>query len=567
MKKFLQHITLLVYACAVIPFGSCTSDVKSDRVIYSASDVGGEVDLSLNVRIANTLGMGLTRDGENTDNSYSFEHSNIPYELINTLRIIIVRPDNTIEYNRTISLGIGNSEAILTGRDDLKFRVSTDLGQVNNEDMTCTERKHIYLIANEASLNKFNSNIAGDGESITEMLDGLKPIHNISIEEGTNSIGDKLDPYSLERWVIYNAWAGGVDTAGETAVPIIDNTGTEKSYIPMTEYFDVDVVSTWRPEIPSDGEDTAETERPDEPKVTIDEQTADLFVTRNFVKFQFSASSTTESFDITAIRFESLMQKEYFFPCNTVYEPLKAVNNTSDRQIISFQTPGFADNLTRPYIFNPPSALSFIAPSTPEETVVPCTYAPQLYFCETHNYEANTSNLSLYKVGIDIDFYNDDSSKRVHESFEAVELPNLPYSLPRNTIVKVHFTIREHRKLDATVTVFPYTAVNLNPDFGFSPPESIQLTIAPYLNLSVGEAAALLTATVTPEDAEMEPLVWVASDPDIISLSDMDNTQSGASVVIETSSKVRVTPLKPGDTLLKVYAQNGLTAECKVRVK
>ena len=474
MKKFLQHITLLVYACAVIPFGSCTSDVKSDRVIYSASDVGGEVDLSLNVRIANIAGVGRTRDGENTDDSFSFEQSNIPQELINTLRIIIVRPDNTIEYNRTISLGNGKSAASLTNRDDLKFRVSTNMGQVNNEAMTCTERKRIYLIANEAFLNNENikSNIAGEGESITKILDGLKPAKYISSEDSGNiensaEGGDPLNPNSVERWIIYNEWPIDVNGGGETAVPIIDNTGTEKSYIPMTEYFDVDVVSTWKPETPSVSEDTENPEIPEEPKVTIDEQTADLFVTRNFVKFRFSASSETESFDITAIRFESLMQKEYLFPCNTVYEPLKGVNNTEDRQIISFQTPGFADNFTRPYIFkheDDEPIISF-SPNQTEAGAQQSIYSPEMYFCETHNYEANSLNQSLYKVGIDIDYKNANGSKQ-SVTFDPIELPNLPYSLPRNTIVLINFKINDRLQLDFTVTLEPYILVDLEPNFG-----------------------------------------------------------------------------------------------------
>lgn len=623
MKKLLQHISLFCCACLAMPFGSCTSDRLSDSPVYTAAEVGGKVNLSLNVSIGNITGTGQTRDGEATGTIFEPNEKVLETEKINTLRIIIVRPDYTVEFNRFIDLKDRTAITLNTTNVDpeyLKFLVSTDQGYVDNNAMTCTEKKRIYLIANEASLDNFESNVAEVGK-ITKMLWGLTPAYYPSAkeeEEGKKGYrGDKLDPYAVERWIIYNDWRGGVGEGSETAVPIINNTGETKSYIPMTEYFDVDVVSTWKPANKVEGEDDTS----DQYLRPIAEQTADLFVTRNFVKFQFSAYSDTEAFEISAIRFQSVMQQEYLFPFNTVYEPKKygsenEVNNTVERQIVSFQTPGFADNLLRPYIFNHTDGSPVLSytPKAPEgetggetegetgeetggetggetedeteEEIKPVVYSPDLYFCETNSIVSTETNLQQFKVGITIKYKNGDEV-----TYDAVELKNLPYSLPRNTIVKVNMRIKD-RKLEAVATVFPYTAVNLNPEFGFTPSPTSSLTVAPTMELDMNDPAhreGLLEATytstpaLTDEQSKNFKLIWVSSDPSIILLGPKENDPDPTSQLyikpaesIELPLKdgnpveavpVRIIPQKTGTTYVTVYSQTGLVARCKVTVK
>ncbi len=599
MRKLLQHITLFCCACLPATLGSCTSDLSPDDIHHPASEVGKMVDLSLNIKIGNIIGSPQTREEGSTEDKFSFEQSDIKYELINTLRVIIVRPDNTIEYNRTISLGLDEAVDVLKDMEDLKFRVSTDMGQVDNEAKTCTERKRIYLLANEAALNTFRSNVAGEGQSITKMLDDLRPAYYPPAQvDGKKEVGyrgDKLDPYAVERWIIYNEWPGGVDSSGEMALPIIDNTGETKTYIPMTEYFDVDVVSTWAQDDAVSGEDGNNN---NQSILTIAEQNADLFVTRNFVKFQFSAYSDTEEFDITAITFEKVMQKEYLFPFNTVYSPAKSVNNTIDRQIISFQTPGFADNFVRPYIFeheDKSPLLSFspkvINGETGGETesesptkIERAVYSPALYFCETNNIVSTADELQKFTVGVTVKYKNGDEA-----TYEGVQLENLPYSLPRNTIVKVDMRLKD-RKLAAVATVYPYTPVSLNPEFGFAPPVTDQLTVQPAIELELNGPDVLLYPTFTSTEGNtIQNLYWVSSNPAIILLgnevtdpTDQRYVAPSASVELpylqevqdqQEPVPVRVIPQDtpgteyPATAYVVVYSQSGLVARCRVTVK
>lgn len=592
--KLIQHISLLCCVGLLASLGSCTTEAVPDVKSYTAEEVGADVNLSLNVSIGNITGVGQTRAGEDTeiDNKFTFEQTDIPYELINTLRVIIVRPDNTVEFNRLITPEDKLPKVILNAdsveQDELKFRVSTTQGYVDNKAMTCTERKRIYLIANEATLDNYNISFLGDGQKITDYLKGITPAYTPTKEDQEKGekgkLGDKLDPYVVERWIIYNDWKESGDSDSDVnnllAEPIIDNSGTEKSNIPMTEFFDIDVVSSWAPANDELGEGDSNqngnnaSEDKDTQEVQLSEQNVDLFITRNFVKFQFTASSETETFDIVSLRFENLMQKEYLFPFNTLYDPIKTVNNPVDRQIISFLTPGPAGNFIRPYVFEFSDVKTFTPPSDENTEVIPISFSPMLYFCETHNYIANTYNTSEYKLGAVIRYHKHDGTTE-EKTYEPQKLDNLPYSLPRNTIVRINITINDH-KLAAEATVFPYTAVNLNPQFGFSRPASDMLTVAPTMELDLNREG-LLDATYTSQvGTVIDKLIWVTSDPSVVLLGPENNDpDSGSQLYVKPSEsielpydeRVRVIPQETGTATVAVYSQTGLVARCRVTVK
>lgn len=601
MIKFLQHITLLCCVGLVASLGSCNTDGLPDGKNYTAAEVGRNVNLSLNVSIGKTTGVRQTRDGETPEIDGNFVTADAlnEYELIKTLRVIIVRPDNTIEFNRLIqpkdqkATNLLNSDNV--GENELKFLVSTSQGYVDNEAMTCTERKRIYLIANENTLDNFKSTFTGDGDKITDLLNGLVPAFTPTKEEEEEGVKGKLDPYVVERWTIYNDWEESGDPDSDVndllALPIINNEGEQKSYIPMTEFFDIDVVSSWKPtaedsntgdtesgDTPSEGNNSEGNTAEDEEWV-IEEQTAELFVTRNFVKFQFTASSNTEKFDVVNIRFENVMQKEYLFPFNTIYDPVKSVNNPVDRQILSFQTPGLAGNRTRAYVFTPTTPFSYTPPdpATPDGTVSPASYSPELYFCETHNFLSNTTGLSLYTVGADIRYYTANGTKTEVVSYPAdKELNNLPYSLPRNTIVRVNLILQD-RKLAAEATIYPYTAVNLNPQFGIGKPVSDVLTVAPTMELNI-DIKGLLSATYTSEKGNtIDKIFWVSSNPNVVLLEpefndyedpeDLRYVKPSASIELPYKERVKVFPQNTGTAYVTAYTNNGLVARCQVTVK
>lgn len=600
--KLIQHISLLCCVGLLASLGSCTTEAVPDVKSYTAEEVGGDVNLSLNVNIGNTTGVGQSRAEEEAeiDKNFTVEQTDIPEELINTLRVIIVRPDNTVEFNRLITPTDKLPKVILNAdsveQDELKFRVSTTQGYVDNKAMTCTERKRIYLIANEATLDNYNISFLGDGQKITDYLKGITPAYTPTKEDQEKGekgkLGDKLDPYVVERWIIYNDWKESGDSDSDVnnllAEPIIDNSGTEKSYIPMTEFFDVDVVSSWAPAKDESGEGDSNqngnnaSEDKGTQEVQLSEQKVELFVTRNFVKFQFTASSETEKFEIVSLRFGNLMQQEYLFPCNTLYDPIKTVNNPVDRQIISFLTPGSAGNFIRPYVFEFPEGMTFTPPTEEDPKVKPISFSPMLYFCETHNYIANTNNTSKYELGAVIRYHKHDGTT-VETTYEPQGLENLPYSLPRNTIVRINITIHDH-KLAAEATVYPYTAVNLNPQFGFPKPDTDMLTVAPEMVLELNGKDGLLYPNFESKSGNtIQNLYWVSSDSKVVSLgnevtdeTDMTYIKPSGSIELpylkevmdkQEPNPVRLVAMGVGTATVTAYTQSGLVARCRVTVK
>ncbi len=397
--------------------------------------------------------VGTRADGsEANSNSFETEDALDVFEKINTLRVIIVREDNTVEHNRLIRLP--DLEGVLT-LSELEFAVSTDRGEKIQEgdgNYRYTEKKRIYLIANEASIVP----------SMTATFDALTPPPFASTDEEDPS-GAVLTPSEAASWLIYKEWATGA--GAEEAEPYINNDtqrAQDKKFIPMTEFFDVEVSSR-----PADG---------GEQKTTI----KNLFLTRNLVKFQFGfMPNQTEAFKIKSIRFDKLMEKEYLFPNNTVYSPDKTVA-AEKREIIKFTSPGSdTDNQLRKYTFKPAnfgtSPTDFLNNSFGGDEDLKSkiereingwnvAYEPLLYFCESNN-NVGFNGRPIYDVNIIVEIYQKDGST-IEEEFQAQRVTNLPYSLPRNTIVRLNFGLSDRSTLDCEVDVLPYTGVWLFPSFG-----------------------------------------------------------------------------------------------------
>lgn len=309
------------------------------------------------------------------------------HERIRTLRAIILRPGGRVEHNvylqNTIpSEGLGQYSYI---------RVKVIGG----------EKKTVYLFANEASLAH-----CGVDVNLNDYT------------AGTTFPAEQFSQYQLSS------------TAGQ---PLIDNTGSEKFDIPMTEAFDVDI------RLPqADG--------------TNREQSADLFVTRATVKFSFHFHATetpSAEYSFSELAIESLGNREYLMPdaANVAYVPAKYPYSFEDRYITDYAVPSGAENQI--YIFHPGEKLKF-ATDYVANTVL--SYEPQLYFAET-KLTADAKYILKLKLAGDADYCAE------------VPLPNLP-SLPRNTHVKVNVTLA-NSDVRCTVDVLPYTAVPLNPSFGF----------------------------------------------------------------------------------------------------
>ncbi len=167
-----------------------------------------------------TLRVGALRSGDNRARSQSdeFEAPTFRHENIRFLRIIIVHPDGTVEHNRLLTFNGRTDQVSYT------FKV------------TPGETKQIYIVGNEPI-------------SMESSLAGI-------------TVGSMFNKSMVEELMLSRA----------TGVPLIDNTGTAQTWVPMSEHFEVKVIDI------TEG----------------NKQTANLFVTRAAVKFSFSFKAGTD---------------------------------------------------------------------------------------------------------------------------------------------------------------------------------------------------------------------------------------------------------------------------------
>lgn len=380
------------------------------------------------------------------DKDNYFEREASKYEKIHTLRIIILRPGTDFQGN-PVKDSDGN-EIINPDTDKPydkvvehnRFFTFNENGVVRYDDMNLKvhggENKTIYILANEESIN---ANLpAGETVNLSSLTPGspytADYIENIQIPAGTNGI-------------------------------LYDNT-TESGahYIPMSEVYENVYI-----------------EMPETPELR-EQKVGPFFITRAAVKFNFNIKSDYgEGLYLKSLTFNSLADREYFLPKNTVYSPAKptfhkdgnsgstdGIKNPSDtgdtsidpdlsgRFITEYEIPD--GTIHNQYTFNLSTPLQITEKNQSVEL-------PELYFCES---KVNTSNENPYSVSITIAYYDVDSDGKkveVLSTFDPVQLPNLPL-LPRNTHVKVNMSLTDGI-LMLQVDLVPYIGIDLEPVFGF----------------------------------------------------------------------------------------------------
>ena len=559
MMTSYRYINSLILLCFVLLAG-CSDD-------WAPYHSPNEDDTKPNVTLTLNIGIADSGDGNGTrTNNFDTVPANNNYELINTLRVIIVREDNTVECNQKINLAPG---VAVRNFSELEFQVSTTEGKT--EGLLRTEKKRIYLIANEASIQP-NPN----GIDVVKYLSGLKEGHYENVKdpapeagqtEGSEESdkvvykkGDTFTPENAASLIIYNNWPNGSNGASpDVAVPYVDNEGASKKYIPMTEFFDIEVTENLKTGLNNK------------------KQVEDLFITRNLVKFRFSidAAPGTTPFKVTAITFNRLMQEEYLF-LHGKYSPLKEEGDiNTKRQITEFDIPGYEGKNICPYIFRP---MNFGFKGTSEDFGYEPAYMPSLYFCETKTLILTTEEDSKpdFSVGIDVEYpFTEEvvdkdgnaSTQPVTNHFEAKTLGNLPFFLPRNTIVDVKMTLG-NGELSAVATVYPYTAVNLNPEFGFNIPvnkviiseRSKEGDLKPIEAIELREGESIdLIGTVEPANANNQDLVWTSGDPKVVSVSEIGRVTAIALPEGKSEYTVSITAMAADGS--------GAKATCEVTVK
>lgn len=298
--------------------------------------------------------------------------------------------------------------------------------------------------------------------------------------------------------------------------PYIVNTAENGRYIPMSEIFEFRV---------KDGVAGG-----------MVEDEVSLFLTRSLSKFSFSVESAPaevyaeNGMTISRIKISGMSDLEWFFPHNTIYNPGKfeiSTNKYNGRLITSFTTPAGA--LTYDHVFTP---LSFGIPGSNGNTGLVSSYTPLEYFLE--------SPAGFFEITVTA------TSNGLEREFTGT-LPNLP-RMPRNTHTKIHL-IFNGLTMDAVATVYPYTAVNLNPSFGFIIPATEILLESYALTLHV-EDTVTLGVTIKPDNVTDRTLEWSSSNQQVATVD----------------SKGNITALSVGTADITVKCGN-LTGICKLTVE
>lgn len=145
MNKF---VYIILFSSVVCLLSGCGSDKDMSRF---SDDDAVWVNLDINVSLTDVMHSGITRAGGD-----GYENAANGYELMSTLRIIVVRPDNTVEENRFISF-----RDVLQHYGDERFKVRGK------------ETKRVYLFANENSPIDIQSE-DGARFNLKEELDRIK---------------------------------------------------------------------------------------------------------------------------------------------------------------------------------------------------------------------------------------------------------------------------------------------------------------------------------------------------------------------------------------------------------
>lgn len=391
-----KPVMALLMAAAVAVMTGCSSTYEEPEQECDDSVAMATTWLRLNVCLNNPLSEP-TRAGQYGD--YDFELPVSRYENIRSLRVIVA------------SMTDGGPVVEISRRYDFD---SDGVSQWSaTYEVKANDRKRVYLIAN-----------ADDAD--VEMADGTLLSDYVK--------GTRLTSAFLDAAIVLK----------ESGV-VADNGGDSARYIPMSEFFDVEVG-------PVAG---SSKDHPYE---------ADLFITRAASKFSFiidPESTLSAPFEVKRIIIDNIAGKTWLFPHDTEYLPSKYTpsgEKYEGRLITTFTVPSDAD--ARPLAMTP-SGLSW-NPASPGSA---SSWASPIYVAESALPAAGHYTISIEGKGVGCD----DATV----TLGPVTLDNLP-SLPRNTHVVVKMKLSD-ADLSLNVDLVPYKSVTLDPDFGLDIKQSARL--------------------------------------------------------------------------------------------
>lgn len=384
MLHNIKHLTrALLPALLCFAFWACSGKEEGPDIPVSADD--DYVTLELKVSILENTAPVSRAFPENEDGDFKGPVNQ--YESLRSLRVVIVRKSGSksgfIEHNREVMLDPATG-AIMN--DNLQFKVAED------------ESKRVYLFGNEEIVD-YDFSKLNPGALFPE-----EEIENLLITRKNNSY-------------------------------VIDNsssmTASAPSYVPMSEFFDIEVRD-------SGGEGNAV-------------QSENLFVTRSLIKFSFSFNVADDYVEngvkIIGVKVYGLANAGYYLPRATQYLPPKGEasdNPLGGRYIDKFETP--ADMTYSDYDF------PFTIEAPEIKAGMSAEIHPAIYFPETKAPADGSIRVSvLLDNGLAEDFL--------------VPLPIELTAIPRNTHMKINIRL-QGTTISPEVVLLPYTGVNLNPDFG-----------------------------------------------------------------------------------------------------
>lgn len=561
--KNILHSCRSVLAAALIALPlltGCHDSADAPDDLPAKGDVAEKSNVTLDLSIGINNGGGSDTRAFPDDEDGKFENTANDYEIVHTLRVVIVRHgvdvevkqedgsmitmmnQDIVEHNRMVNVNpeyaSGNSNLITSYyvlHDNLRF------------NLIGGEEKTIYLFANEE--------IVRDEQE----FDFTKELQ----------VGEVFPKERVENLLIQR-------TAGKAYIDNINPTpvnGVMKRdhNVPMSEAFNIKV-----PAPSGDGED-------------LYKQT--LFMTRSLIKFSFSisfdkgdllpedwAAIQNVGMKLSGVKITNLANSSYYLPRGTEYEPFwkyypepKTENffdlsntnpenrDTDKRYITEFTVPEDPGASECTFMFEEP--IKIVKEGTNGHSYA----SPAIYLPES---KVTGEGDDVYYVSLIFD------DETLNNQYKPVPLRGikeidgiegkereLTTDIPRNTHVKVNMTINlKKHDLTATVTLFPYTGVWLNPEFGFIiPVEEVNIsmrsngTVAPVTDVALREGQSInLIGTVSPYNATNKGITWKSSKPEIATVSNIG----------------MVTAIQEGETEITATATDGSgkSAKCSVKV-
>lgn len=403
------------------------------------------VNLDFRISVNDGAASG-SRAFDNEEDVY-FEDPNSNYEMVHTLRVVIVREDKTIEHNRMVTVRDNYDGNTITSddiiNDNLQFKV------------VAGETKWIYLFANESAVNR--------NKAEGKMFDFTNRLA-VGLEFPAEDVSDILIERAENEAFINNG----------SSTPL-----AERSYIPMSEFFRVEIPAfeDINADIVVDPSGVAEK--------YIEEH---LFLTRSLIKFSFHISIPDDTerdnlidfnVKLAGIKINNLSNSCYYLPNNTDYDPGKydeeSVNNPN-RVIKSFDMPADPGSSDCTFYFDSPLKLDINGEAR----------SPRLYLPET-----KTDGEYLVTL-----MFSDPTQDALYAS-KPLKLKDIP----RNTHVKVNITLGNEGILLLKVDVLPWNRedyyVDYTANIGFNGDDYLKIEgtegqTGDYLSLSKSDAQLVL---------------------------------------------------------------------------